>query len=119
MMESGTNPNSVRIIRTLRKRANETGAALWDDIADRLSRPRSRREGVNLSRINAYTEEGETIIVPGKVLGAGALDHAVQIAAFKFSKQAEEKITKAKGECLTILQLTERNPKGSNVKVIG
>jgi large subunit ribosomal protein L18e len=74
---------------------------------------------VNISRINRHTKAGDTVVVPGKVLGAGNLDHPVTVAAFKFSKQAKEKILKTGGACVTIEELIERNPKGSLVRVIG
>jgi len=88
-------------------------------VADRLSRSRRRRIAVNVSRLNRYTKEGETAVVPGKVLGAGKIDHPLHVAAFAFSEQARLKILKAKGKCLSILELVERNPKGTNVKIIG
>jgi large subunit ribosomal protein L18e len=52
-------------------------------------------------------------------LGAGIIDHPVKVAAFQFSEQARLKIGKAKGKCLSIEELMEKNPKGSNVKIIG
>jgi len=88
-------------------------------VADRLSRSRRRRIAVNVSRLNRYTKEGEAAVVPGKVLGAGKIDHPIHVAAFAFSEQARLKILKAKGKCLSILELVERNPKGTNVKIIG
>jgi large subunit ribosomal protein L18e len=58
------------------------------------------------------------VVVPGKVLGAGNLDHPVSVAAFSFSAEAKSKISKAKGKCLSISELIEDNPKGSNVKIM-
>jgi len=73
---------------------------------------------VNLSRLNRHTRAKETVVVPGKVLGAGNLDRAISVAAFSFSAQARLKISKAKGKCLSISELLERNPDGSNVKIM-
>lgn len=84
-----------------------------------LSKPKRRRVAVNLSRINRYTKENDEVIVPGKVLGSGVINHPVKVAAFTFSDKARSKIIKAKGKCLTIPELAEMNPKGSNVKIIG
>ena len=58
-------------------------------------------------------------MVPGKVLGAGKIDHPVSVAAFAFSEQARSKILKAKGKCLFISDLVKKNPKGTGVKIIG
>jgi len=58
-------------------------------------------------------------VIPGKALGAGIIDHPVTVAAFNFSEKAKRKIEAAGGKCLTIEELAEANPKGSNVKILG
>jgi len=112
------NPELLNLIRSLRKKAKENDAAIWRDVADRLSSSRRRGVVVNLSRLNRYTKEKETIVVPGKVLGTGKLEHPIIVAGFTFSKQARSKISKAKGKAITILELLKGNPKGSNVRIM-
>jgi len=112
------NPELLNLIRLLKKMANENDAPIWLDVADRLSSSRRRRVAVNLSRLNRYTKEKETVVVPGKVLSAGKLEHPITVAAFAFSKQANSKISTAKGKCLTIPELLKSNPTGSNVKIM-
>lgn len=114
-----TNPDLITQIRSLRRKSHENQVAIWRYLADRVSTSRRRRIAVNVSRLNRHTEEGETVAVPGKVLGAGIVDHPINVAAFAFSDQARSKILKAKGKCLSIRVLMEENPKGTNVKVIG
>jgi len=114
-----TNPELIKLIRALRKESRESGVEIWCYIADLLSHSRGRRVAVNVSRLNRYTKKGETVAVPGKVLGAGKIDHPINVAAFAFSDQARTKILRAKGKCLSILDLMKNNPKGTNVKVIG
>ncbi|MGQ9459934.1 MAG: 50S ribosomal protein L18e [Candidatus Bathyarchaeaceae archaeon] len=114
-----TNPELIKLIRTLRKESRESEGKIWRYIADRLSHSRSKRVAVNVSRLNRYTKKGETVAVPGKVLGAGKIDHPINVAAFAFSDQARTKILRAKGKCLSILDLMKNNPKGTNVKIIG
>jgi len=114
-----TNPQLVELIRFLKKQSREQKAPIWKAVAEKLAVSRRRRIAVNISRINRYTEKNETVVVPGKVLGAGELNHPVTVAAFAFSETAEQKIKKAKGKCLTIPELVKKNPKGSNVKIIG
>jgi large subunit ribosomal protein L18e len=103
----------------LRKKSQESEVEIWRYIADRLSRSRRNHITVNVSRLNRHTKEGETVVVPGKVLGAGKIDHPINVTAFTFSDQARSKILKAKGKCLSILDLIKKNPKGADVKVIG
>jgi large subunit ribosomal protein L18e len=116
-----TGPTNIvvrRLIRSLVKAANTHGAPIWRAVAEELERPRRRRAAINLSRINRYTRPGETVVVPGKVLGSGTLDHPVVIAALSFSEKALEKITIAGGKAISILELVEANPRGSNVRIM-
>ena len=113
------NPEHVELLRFLRKKSNDAEANLWNTIAEKLGVPKHRRVSINISHMNRYSSNGETVIVPGKVLGAGDLDHKISVAAFSFSKRAKEKIEHAGGECLTIQTLVNRNPKGTGVKIIG
>ena len=114
-----TNPELVALIRSLRKKSRENQVEIWRYIADRLLSSRRRRIAVNVSRLNRHTKEGETVVVPGKVLGAGVVDHPINVAAFAFSDKARSKILKAKGKCLSIRALMEKKPKGTKVKAIG
>ena len=113
------NPQLRDLIRFLKKAARENDAKIWDAVADALSKPRSRRASVNLSRISRHTEKNHVVAVAGKVLGSGTINHPVTVAAFLFSATAKEKIEKAKGKCLTFSDLIKKHPKGSNVKIVG
>jgi large subunit ribosomal protein L18e len=116
-----TGPTNIlvrRTIRVLRKYARQYHAPIWRYVAELLERPRRLRIVVNVSKINRYTESGDVVVVPGKVLGAGSIDHPVTVAAIAFSKQAADKIRAAGGKVLHILQLLEVNPRGSRVKII-
>ena len=118
-MKASKNPRLEELIRELEVKSFQEKVKIWKDIAERLAKPRSRMREVNISRIVRYTKEGDLIIVPGKILGSGDITHGITASALAFSKQAKEKIIKAGGECITIRELMERNPKGSKVKIIG
>ena len=113
------NPDLTSLIRLLRKKSRENEAALWRDVAERISKPKRMRIAVNISRINRHSQENDDVLVPGKVLGAGILGHPVKVAAVDFSDQARAKILEANGKCLSIPDLVEMNPKGTKVKLIG
>ena len=51
-------------------------------------------------------------------MGHGDLDHPVVVAGVGFSARAREKILRAGGECIGLMELVERNPKGSNVRLM-
>lgn len=113
-----TNPILRRLRRQLRELGKEKRAKIWSELADRLDGPRRSRAEVNLSQISRYTGEGETVVVPGKVLAAGKLDHPLTVAAFRFSAAARRKVAAAGGKALTIKQLLEENPSGAGVKLM-
>ncbi len=113
-----TNPNLVSLIKLLQTEGYKNNVPLWVDISKRLSKPTRHRAEVNLSKINRYTKEGEIVVVPGKVLGAGVLDHSVTVSAFAFSRSAREKIN-ATGRALTIRELLEENPNGTGINIMG
>ncbi len=113
-----TNPVLRKLIRDVRKLGKRKNVRVWLAVAEHLESPRRQRVEVNLSQINRYTVDGETVIVPGKVLAAGALTHPVTVAAFKFSKTAIKKIQSAGGRAITIKQLLEENPSGSGVRLM-
>ncbi len=114
-----TNPQILDLISGLKKQSREKETPLWRDIAQRLSRPTRQYTEVNLSRINRYTKDKDLILVPGKVLGAGEIEHTLTVAALSFSSSAKSKITAAGGSCLTIEELMNRNPDGSRVRIMG
>jgi len=114
-----TNPELIRLIRLLKKKSREENVNIWRDIAERLERPLRVWPEVNVGKIERYANDSETIIVPGKVLGAGNISKKVTVSAFKFSSEAREKIENAGGRVLTIEELMAINPKGTNVRIFG
>src|SRR3990172_11884072 len=112
-----TNPQILDLISGLKKQSREKEVPLWRDIASRHERPTRNYSEVNLSRINRYTKEKDLILVPGKVLGAGELNHQLTVAAVSFSEGARNKIIEAGGSCLSIQELMNKNPEGSRVRI--
>jgi large subunit ribosomal protein L18e len=115
---SKSNPRLRSLIDELRSASRETDAGVWADVAERLEKPRRTHAEVNLGRIERYAREDETVIVPGKVLGSGALRKGVTVAAVDFSSSAETKIERADGTALRLEQALEENRDGENVRVI-
>jgi len=118
LMKRKTNPNLVKLIDELLKASAMNDAPIWKDIAERLAKPKRLYAEVNVSKIQRYAKEGETIIVPGKVLGRGKITKPVTVAALSFSESARRKIIEAGGKCLTIKELLEINPTGSGVRIM-
>ena len=116
---SKTNPNLVDLIGDLKAQSRETGAALWRDVAQRLSKSRSNWAQPNLSRLSRHAPEGATILVPGKLLGSGEVSAKHDVAAYSISASAREKIEAAGGRILSLADLMNENPSGSEVFILG
>ena len=114
-----TNPILIKLIVELKKRGNEQNAKIWGRVADDLERPTRQRRVVNLSSISRYTKENEIVVVPGKVLGAGDLEHKITISAFQISDGAKEKIEKAGAKIVPLLELSKENPSGKGIRIMG
>jgi large subunit ribosomal protein L18e len=113
-----TDPNRLALIRYLKKLSQDKGGQIWALLASELSKTKKRRISVNLSHLNRVTSPGDVVLVPGKVLASGSLEHNLEIAAESFSSIAQEKIELNGGQCLSIVELVEKNPSGSEVKFI-
>jgi large subunit ribosomal protein L18e len=116
-MSSKTNPRLTDLIADLKRASRNGGGDVWGDIAARLEKPRRTHAEVNLGRIERYAREDETVVVPGKVLGSGALRKGVTVAAVDFSGTARTKI-EAVGEAITLEQAVDQNHEGGDVRVI-
>jgi large subunit ribosomal protein L18e len=113
-----TNPELIQLISLLKKESREKQASVWLDVAEYLSKSRSQRVAVNLSKINRNTKRADTVVVPGKVLGSGSINHAVTVASFGASEKAQAKLVAARAKYVSIPELLKKNPKGANIKII-
>ncbi len=113
-----TNPLLKKLIENIRKKSFETNSKFLKDISDKLNKPRRQRVEVNLSKIDRYAKKGETIIVPGVVMGFGELTKPLTVSAWRFTGPAKEKIEKSKGKAISVEELIEKNPKGTKVRIM-
>jgi large subunit ribosomal protein L18e len=82
----------------------------WLKVARILSGPRRKAVSLNLEEINENSKDGETIIVPGKVLSQGEMDKKIKIVALSFSEKAKEKLLKSKILSSSIIEEIKKNP---------
>ncbi len=102
-----------KLIRDLWK----TRIKIWRKISKKLGGPRKNKVSPNLYRINKKTKENDVIVIPGKILGMGELNHTLTIACLECSNSARKKIISSGSKLISIEELLEQNPKGSGVKV--
>jgi large subunit ribosomal protein L18e len=114
-----SNAELVKLIDDLKKASYAHKAKIWKTVAIKLEKPLRNRPGVNLSRIDRNAKKNETVVVPGKVLGSGEINKSLTVAAFSFSGNAKKKILDARGKALTIREIVGKNPKGSNIRIMG
>tara|TARA_Y100000034_G_scaffold20729_2_gene23766 strand:+ start:2357 stop:2725 length:369 start_codon:yes stop_codon:yes gene_type:complete len=107
-----TNLELVKTIVAAKKKDN------WLDIAGIMSGPRKKRVNANLEKINKETKEGETILIPGKVLSNGEITKKLKIIALSFSEKAKEKILKSNSECSYIIEEIKKNPEAKGIKIL-
>lgn len=113
--------NDVTLLNTvdrLKEASRDNDAPVWRDLAKRLTGPTRNRTEVNVSTINRHCSDGDVVAVPGKVLGAGTLDASVTVGAFDFSGGALDRIAAAGGRALSLEELVDETPSGSDVRIM-
>ena len=106
-----TDTNLRKLISSLKKDEKPIAKRIAKD----LGRPRRIRREVNLLRIDKFSKEGDSIIVPGKVLGVGEISKKITISALSYSQSAIEKINKSGSKMIPL----EEGIKQKGVKIIG
>lgn len=119
MTRMKTNPNMVGLIRMLKKKSRENDTGIWKCAAIVLEKPSRRAIALNLSSISRNTDDGDVVLVLGKVLASGDLDHKLKIAAVSFSDKAKSKVSTSGSSLVSIEELVNSNPKGTGVKLLG
>jgi len=117
-MRTGPTDHQLQnLILSLEPKAVES--RFWKRIVKDLKKPSRQRRTVNLYKIDKFARDGETIIVPGKVLSLGTMTKKVDVAAVTFSAEAKKKIQEAQGKVLSIHDLLQNNPEGKKVRILG
>ncbi|MBI2184902.1 MAG: 50S ribosomal protein L18e [Thaumarchaeota archaeon] len=106
-------------VAELKKASRRNKARIYSAAAAYLVKSGSVRPQVNVGSIERNTKAGDVVLVPGKVLGAGAISHRVVVGAFSFSKASAEKIVDAGGKTLSLGELLREYPSGKGVVLIG
>ncbi|UCE73125.1 MAG: 50S ribosomal protein L18e [Methanomassiliicoccales archaeon] len=118
-IQKKSNERLIKLIVYLKKKSHENKAPIWKDVAKRLEKPQQSWAEVNIRRVAKYTKKGDTVLVPGKLLGSGELLVPVTVAAYSFSESARDKIRSSGGHSISIPELIRRNPKGTGIRIIG
>jgi large subunit ribosomal protein L18e len=106
-------------ICTLRRAFKKNKAPIWRALERELSRPRRNRREVNIGTLAEKTDDGQVIVVPGKLLGSGEIGHKLTVCAITISESASKKIIAGGGKLVSLSSLVEHFPEGKGVRLIG
>jgi len=114
-------PNNLRLKLgwALEKQSKKSKQRIWKDMSETILASRKNRATVNVADISRNSKDGAKVVVPGKVLGAGSIDHKVTVAAFSFSQGAMAKIVASGGKCMDIAEFVAVTPEVKDVLIFG
>ena len=73
---------------------------------------------IQLEPLFTIVNDGDIVVIPSKVLGSGVIEKKVTVGALNFSNDAKRKISSAGGTTLSIAELWEKHPKGTDVRLL-
>ncbi len=114
-----SNPAKIQTLTLLRQAGKKSGRRVWHDMSNRLESHKSQMSNVNISKVSTLTKEGDVVLIPGKVLGGGIIDHKIHIGAFSFSGVAVEKIRRADGEPLSVQAFIQKYMNHKGLIILG
>lgn len=112
-----SNPVLSEAIGNFRSAYKKSKAPIWLTLQEMMERRGSKVE-VNLSRLSKFTNVEDVVIVPGKVLGTGTMDHKITLCTFSLSQSAAKKMIDAGCKIVSIKEFVEKFPEGSKVKIV-
>ncbi|MFA6048661.1 MAG: 50S ribosomal protein L18e [Candidatus Micrarchaeia archaeon] len=112
------NQSVIALVAFLEQQSRKNKAPIWKDVSELVSKAGRKKAGVNLYKLDKYSKEGDTLVVPTKVLGIGSLSHKITLAALSISKPARSAVEKSGSKVLSIRAFATANPKGSKARII-
>ena len=109
----------IDTLKVLKKASRDNEAPIWSKVADYAQKSRSNQKIINLKKIDEETEDGNAIVITGKILGTGNISHKVSVSSFSISNSAAKKIKDSGGEVLKFSEMIKKFPTGKGVKIIG
>ena len=109
----------TQLVKELKDASKKNEAPIWSKIAKNALKSNSNKKTINLKKIDELTEDGNAVVISGKILGTGKLSHKVLVSSFSISNSAAKKIKESGGEILQFSDMIDRFPTGKGVKIIG
>ena len=112
-----TGPSNVQK-RMLARKLWKTQRPIWRDVSKYLMAVSRNRVEKNLGDLHNVTNDGDVVVIPGKVLANGTLSKKITVACYSISKSAAKKLDVSKIKRISIEQLMKENPTGKGVRII-
>lgn len=106
----------LRLINQLRKAGTKRG--VWKRVREILLQPKRREVEVNLHKLDKVTASGDTVVVPGKVLGIGKLSHPLTLAYVDASASARKGLADAKATAIPLQAFLQKSADAKNIKIV-
>lgn len=108
-----TGPTNIRtraLVVHLEKHAKKTKEGAYSVLSEMMNTPARIRAEVNLYHLDemAATHKDKIFVVPGSILAKGEINHAVEVAALRYSGTAKKKIEAAKGKAWLLEELVDQ-----------
>ena len=110
--EMETNVHLKLLIASLRKKSD-----FWNEVSTKLSVPARKRVTVNLGSLNEYAD-GETVVIPGKLVAGGQLTKKLNIACWRFSEAVLGKVKQSGSKLVSLHDLSAKDEKGNKLRII-
>ena len=110
-----TNPHTQALITFLNK---SDQPAIYRRLSEMINFAERKRRVINVDQLDKLVKDGDVVVFPAKVLGSGNITKKITIGALSFSAEAKRKITSAGGKVMTVAELWETHPKGTNVHLL-
>ena len=108
-----------RMAYDLKRASREHDAPIWRRLSVMIQKPHRARSVVNLNKISQYTKDGDVVVVQGKVLGMGTIQHSITLGSFAISETALTKIVQAGGRVASWDSIIRQYPAGTGVVLLG
>ena len=90
----------------------------WKRIAEILSMPRRKKIIMNLGEISDLANDGESVLIPGKVLSQGDIKKKIRIISLELSNNAREKLFSSKIGHSSIEEEIKNNPDAKGIRIL-
>lgn len=120
MKHTGPTKDSTRkLVVELEKHGKKKKKKFWIVLSKALAKSSRSRPKVNLWKLSKLEKKspGKILVIPGTVLSTGEIEGKIEVAAFRFSGKAKEKISKT-GKAMSLKELISKDISAGKLVII-